>query len=1019
MFVSALARSLAGIAAIGISLSIVSAAEAPAPDFEHQILPMFESRCFSCHGAEQQKSGLRLDSRDAAFAGGDSGVVIVPQDPDASELLRRISGVEPADTMPPKGDPLTPEEVELVRAWIAAGAEWPQSSEQIATQSDHWAFQTPVRPELPKVSESAWVSNPIDNFVLAELESQGIAPSLEADRDTLIRRLHFDLTGLPPSPDEVDEFVQDSDPNAYMRLVNRLLASPHFGERWGRHWLDLARYADTDGFEKDSMRPWAYRYRDWVIDAFNRDLPYDQFVIQQLAGDLLPKADSDTLLATGFHRNTLTNREGGVDQEEFRVEQVIDRTNTTASVFMGLTMACAQCHSHKYDPLTQREYYGLYAFFNSGLEKDVPAPLPGETEAYKRAKKDYDAKYSTIAAEASKRKEELLSALPEWEKTLEVPAGAWETLVPVSFASAGGANFERLDDNSLLLKGVNPATDLYTVIAAPPSQPVKAIRLEALTHPDLTKNGPGRAHNGNFVLAEFRVFAAPATAPLERKQVAIASVTADFEQEGLEAALAIDGDPNTGWAIYREENMNEDRSAVFILSEPVSDERGLVFTFELEHRYGREHTIGRFRLATTTIDPASITMPENLRTALLTPAGERNPEQQNLVLEHFASQDTRYREIQARLDGLRAGAPQPPATLAQAIVENPEPPRTHIHVRGNFLTPGDEVAPHTPAVLPAIEVRGESPDRLDLARWLVSHDHPLTARVQVNRMWTYLFGEGLVSTLDDFGTRGETPTHPELLDWLATEFVNEGWSMKDMIRLIVTSSTYKQASHERPELVDVDPENRLLARQNRFHLEAEVVRDAHLAASGLLNDAIGGSSIRPPLPDGVADLGYANSVKWTTSEGDDKYRRGLYIFFQRTVPYPMLMTFDCPDSNKTVAARNRSNTPLQALNLLNGPVFIECAQELGRDVLGQAVDGDDARIRYVFRRCMGRQPSDGEVARLQQFLEEQREAFQQDADEAAKFAGGEQPSSADPAEAAAYTALSRVVMNLDEFITRE
>jgi|SRR6185503_13738901 hypothetical protein len=627
----------------------------------------------------------------------------------------------------------------------------------------HWAFVAP-KPVVPPDVKNTRVRNPIDAFVLARLEKDKLRPAPEADRVTLIRRLSFDLVGLPPGAAEVRAFVEDRRPDAYSRLVDRLLDSPQFGEQWARHWLDLARYADSDGYEKDGARPYAYLYRDWVIAALNRDLPFDQFTLEQLAGDLLPGSTHDQKVATGFHRQTLTNKEGGVDQEEFRTKAVVDRVNTTSAVWLGLTLGCAECHDHKYDPLSQREFYQFYAFFNNASEKDIEAP--------------------------------------------------------------------------------GPATP-------PPS--------------DSTK---------------------------EKKK------------------------------------------------------------------------------------------------------------------------------------------PKPAAAI---LVEEEQPRDTRIHVRGDFLRRGDAVQPGTPAVLHPFAARGARPDRLDLARWLVDPANPLTARVTVNRVWRHLFGRGLVPTLDDFGTRGDAPSHPELLDWLANQFLapvesfnrsivqsaigsiastksndstiqrfNDStkprpWSQKALIRLIVNSATYRQASLQRAELGDRDPLNMLLARQGRFRLDAENVRDTWLAASGLLTRQIGGPSVRPPLPADIAAIGYAGTIKWPNSEGPDRYRRGLYVFFQRTVPYPMLTTFDAPDSNAACTRRERSNTPLQALTLLNDPVFFECAQALGKRM--HSLKGDaTAKLRFAFEQCLGRAPSRDELARLRQL-----------------YAAHSRLSSSDKA----LVASARVIMNLDEFVTRE
>jgi hypothetical protein len=685
-------------------------------DFDRDVKPLFARSCFACHGPDKQRGGVRLDHGPSALAGGNSGPFLHKRNSAGSRLIHVVAGMDPEMAMPPgKGKALSREEIALLRAWIDQGAYFPERDwHESPKRHTHWAFQPIQDPVVPAGT------HPIDAFVRERLSREKIEPSPPADAVTQLRRLALDLTGLTPTPEQTDAFLADTRPDAYERAVDRLLASPHFGERWGRHWLDIARYADSDGFEKDGGRPHAWRYRHWVIEVLNANMPYDRFVLEQLAGDLIGGSSVEPKVATGFHRNTLTNKEGGVDKEQFRVEAVVDRVNTTAQAFLGLTLACAQCHDHKYDPLSQREYYQFYAFFNSDDEKDIPAPV-------------------------------------------------W---------------------------GINPI--------------------------------PGAKNN----------------------------------------------------------------------------------------------------------------------------------------------------------------------VLAQTIYRGKERP-THIHLRGDFLRPGVEVRPGTPAVLPPLAA--ERPSRLDLARWIVSKENPLTARVVVNQIWHKYFGRGLVSTLDDFGTQGEKPSHPELLDWLAWEFMESGWNLKHLHRLIVTSQTYRQSSRQRPELQRRDPYNTLLARQSRLRLEAEVIRDQLLQASGLLIRRIGGPSVRPPQPAGISDLTYAGSAKWIESTGADRYRRGLYTWFQRTSPHPMLMTFDAPDSNLCVVRRERSNTPLQALTLLNDPMFLECARAMSERLQEECQD-EAERLERAFRLAVSRAPSPRERERLAQLLAELRSAAP---------------------EAEPWLLLSRTVLNLDETITRD
>jgi hypothetical protein len=672
----------------------------------------------------------------------------------------------------------------------------------------------------------SWVRNPVDAFVLARLERDSIDPSPEASRETLLRRLALDLTGLPPSPGDAREFLNDNRPDAYERLVEKLLDSPYFGERWARQWLDLAHYADSDGYEKDQVRPYAWRYRHWVIEALNRNMPFDQFTIEQLAGDTLPDASVDQRVATGFLRQTLTNREAGVDRREARFEQVVSRTNTISSVWLGLTGGCAQCHDHKYDPISQKEYYQLFAFVHSAEESTIDAPLPGEIGPY-------------------------LQALPEYRKKR----------------------------HSLL--------DEYKIGELQPAWEANV---------RLAMEQPGKDLEWDFAVTQVKALI-----------------------DGAEKVIM-------AGAANRSERDSKRITDYFI----------------------------------------------------------RNPGQ---VISRDKELVAKLKELRGKLLALDDEFPLP----AQAMVmeEDRKSPPAHLAVRGDWREKGIQVEPGTPAVLPPFKVDLKHP-RLSLARWVVAPENPLTARVTANRIWQELFGRGLVRTSEDFGTQGEKPSHPELLDWLASEFRDRGWSMKQLIRTIVTSATYRQSSRVRPELAERDPDNSLLARQNRLRLPAELIRDAALAASGLLNPDIGGRSVRPPQPAGVAELGYSNSVKWVESTGRDRYRRGLYTHFQRTTPYPMLITFDAPDSNVSCSRRRVSNTPLQALNLLNDPVYFEAAQALAHRLSVEAGSGN--KLEYAFQVCLARKPTPRERERLQKYLDGQKSD---------------------------WVGLSRVLMNLDEFITRE
>jgi mono/diheme cytochrome c family protein len=995
----------------------------PEVDFARDIGPLLEEMCQRCHGRDEAKSGLRLHTRRDLLRGGDGGAVIVPGSAGSSRLIHVVSGKGEL-VMPPRGKRLSAEQVALLEAWIDQGAKWGEAAdggEGASELPEHWSLRPIADVEPPPVRRREWVANPIDAFILARLEEEGIEPSPPAERTVLIRRLHLDLLGLPPDPADTEEDLVDGRPHAYERLVARLLASEHFGERWGRHWLDAARYADSDGFERDDVRPHAWRYRDWVIDAFNRDLPYDRFIVEQLAGDLLPGAGTPQLVATGFHRNAVSNLESGVDQEQNRVEQVGDRTNTAGLVFLGLTVGCAQCHSHKYDPITQREYYELFAFFNGAADRNVPAPPVAEEVAYQRAREAWDLERRKLEAAAAAEEKRIEAGLGAWEAARGPARVPWFTLEPSGQMSAGGAALGRLEDGSILVSGNSPLKDIYTLVIRLPQAGISALQLELLEHDSLPAKGPGREAQGGFAISEIKLSAAPAHDPTASRRLAVEPAAIRGGGGRTPPALAFDGDAGTAWAAGGAYEIERTGHAVLLVPPAWNLERGTALTVTIEQLEGERRTLGRLRLSAASAPPALLEdpLPRGIEELLAKPAGERTAAEQEALRRFVALRDPRRRELEAALQAHRRAEPRPPETMAQAITAHPRPPRTHIHLRGDFLQKGDEVEPGTPAVLPPLRTRGEKADRLDLARWMSDPSHPLTARVEVNRIWEKLLGRGLVETSEDFGKQGSPPSHPELLDWLAAEFQRRGWSRKEMIKLITASSTYRQSSKVRPELDDRDPKNILLARQNRFRVEAEVLRDLFLAASGLLNRRVGGPGIRPPLPFEVVDLGFNGYVKWPESRGEDRYRRGLYIFFQRTVPYPMLMTFDTPDSTTSCMRRNRSNTPLQALTLLNDPVFVECAQAFSRRLLAEGPLSDRERLRRAFRICVLREPEAAEMEVLASLLAEMRSIFQAKPEEAARLAGNYRPEGVEPREAAAWMALGRMILNLDEFQMRE
>ena len=947
----------------------------------------------------------------------------------------------------------------LIASASAHAAEKPAFT---APAVDHWAYQPLRVRELPTVQRTTWPRQALDYFVLARLEAAGLEPSPAADRVTLIRRLYYDLLGLPPSPAAIDHFVDDPSPDAYAALVDRILSSPHFGERWGRHWLDQARYADSDGYEKDKPRNNAWRYRDWVIEAINRDLPYDAFTVEQLAGDQLPDATPSQRLATAFHRQTLTNTEGGTDQEEFRVEAVVDRVNTTASVWLGLTVACAQCHDHKYDAISQKEYYQLFAFFNSADESNTNVARSSVEEAsletdQRRHAERVEAVERAIA-EVTRKLEPTIAdrvravrAKLEADPIRDVPliATRLEAVTPEDQTTT----FIPLDDGSYWVEGFNPEgkgnATKYVFEAELDAASITALRLDLLTDERLPKNGPGRADNGNFVLNELRLFAgAPGD---ELQPVKLAAADASFSQKNFAASGTIDGNAKSGWAVSPK--MGSAHHALFTLDSPMTaGGQKRVLRVELDQNHGDRHTLGRFRLSAISGDADGRRLAEVAPAALTKEAAAWSAAERSAVLHWALSEDPEGSSRFAELEALKKAEPKLTTLSVRVLHQRDKPRTTKILHRGDFLQPREEVHPATLAVLPKLQGAADgdtaseaaaTSDRLRLSTWLVSDENPLPARVAANRIWSHLFGRGLVATVNDFGVRGEAPSHPALLDALAHSYRRGGWSRKAFLRTIVTSATYRQASIHRTDGRRLDPENLLLHRQNRFRVEAEIVRDLTLAASGLLSRRVGGASVFPPMPPGIAELSYAGNFKWATSQGGNRYRRGLYTFFKRTSPHPTLLTFDCPDSNTTCAKRMISNTPLQALTTLNNEVYAEAARALARRVMetsgqselkshpsGAALDTDsvDERLAHAFRLCVGRHPSAAELEELRALLSDSRRWFAAQPKDAAQYAGvaasGGENTDTDTAqrqaaEAAAWTATVRVLLNLDEFLTRE
>jgi hypothetical protein len=986
--------------------------------FNRDVRPILSDRCFACHGpdAGHREADLRLDQPHTPDA---DGRVIVAGDPDASELISRITAADESLRMPPaeSGKPLTTAEVNTLRQWIREGAEY----------EGHWAFLPLSKAAPPELGAAdppqPQPRNGIDRFVQRALQRRSLSQSPEADRATLIRRLSLDLVGLLPEPEEVTQFLNDDRDDAYERLVNRLLASPHYGERWGRHWLDQARYADSHGYTIDGERV-MWPYRDWVIHALNEDMPFDQFTIEQLAGDLLPDATLAQRVATGFHRNTLINQEGGTDPEQFRVEATIDRTNTTGAVWLGLTLGCAQCHTHKFDPISQREYYQFYAFFNHCVDVNNVGPTvevhQGELfldEVDPTLLEELQAATAAVKQlEAGKQQRQAV-----WEASLQQNASdrrapqqlSWTVLQPDT-VTAEQAAFQILNDGSVLAtQGVLREIYRFESVTLPADAMLGSLQLEVLPDPSLPKNGPGLAGNGNFVLTSVDVF-------LGDEPLALNAASSTHSQSGYPSSALIDGDPGTGWAINvsgkSSVTMNSRHTAWLALERAVAA-GGRPLRIVMKHELNNNYNVGRFRFSYSSDVPDASADPA-LLAALQTPRAQRTREQSRDLSTAFAAVDSEYRSARTRVDNLRRriGLGAAARTMVLQELQNPRP--TWLLTRGDFLRPDKHAGQIQPGVLACLPPLppvddGERYTRLDLARWLVADTNPITPRVFVNRVWMRYFGRGLVETENDFGSQGSLPTHPELLDWLARQLIEQNWSQKSLHRLIVTSHTYRQSSRARDDLKQLDPLNLLLARQNRLRLDAEIVRDVALSASGALNPAIGGPGVFPPQPDGVYSF-TQNRKNWRTNDNEDRFRRGMYTMFYRSAPYPALTTFDAPDFQSVCTRRARSNTPLQALTMANDTTMFELARELATRVISEA-DNDATRLDRLYMICFSRMPSAKESMVLQDYLAQQRQSF---IDRPATLAAVTGESAGD-SDLGAWIAVSRVVMNTDEFITRE
>lgn len=1042
-----------------IALSTPPAGGENRVDFQRDIRPILSDKCFFCHGPDEEhrEADLRLDVAESALE-----AAIVPGKPAESEVIARITSDDPDSQMPPvdSGKSLTKGEVELLKRWIEEGAEY----------QTHWAFSPPVRPPIPNVENGERIRNAIDAFVLERLHLEQLKMAAETDRVTWLRRLSLDLIGLPPTIEEVDAFVADESNEAFENQIRRLLDSPHYGERWGRIWLDAARYADSNGYEKDAPREMWF-YRDWVVNALNRDLPYDQFVIQQIAGDLLArnvehqtsnaqrrseekKEDTSTfdvgrsnfdvqnlLVATGFLRNSMINEEGGADPEQFRMEAMYDRMDAIGKSVLGLTIQCAQCHSHKYDPLTQEDYYRMFAFLNNTHDAIIPVYTPDEQQ-----------QRETILEEIASIEATLKSSTPDWaermaawEETARQLEIEWEVLEPVNLPYEG-QKFRVLDDLSILSESYAPKSSAPEFDAHTKTEDITGFRLELLTHPKLPRGGPGRSARGTAALTQFNVFIAPADDPTKRTKLKLVSATADVNPtespqpeylRNIEAKdgdkrvtgsieFAIDDNGNTAWTTDIDPGRrNQPRKAVFVPETPVGFPQGTIITFQPTMNHGGWNNndnhnclMGRYRFSlATAANPVADPLPTRVRKILDIEAAQRTPSQQDAVFSYWRSTVEDWSEANAQIENLWRSYPE--GTTQHVLQERDSLRPTSLLARGDFLKPVRPVSPGVPSFLHSLP-SGAEVTRLTFANWLVNEQSPTTARSIVNRIWQAYFGIGLIETSDDLGSQGTPPSHPELLDWLAVELMESGWSLKHLHQLITASATYRQSSVVTPELYERDPYNRLLARGPRFRVDAEVVRDITLAASGLLNPKLGGPSVYPPAPRFLFDPPASYGPKtWNEEDGDDRYRRGLYTFRFRSVPYPMLETFDSVPGNVSCVRRTRSNTPLQALTSLNEPLFMECARALAAKTLQDGGDTDDARITYAVRRCVARSPQADELSTLKHLLDQQRKRLAAGELDAKAIINHIEGASEANNEHAAWTLVARVLLNLDETITKE
>jgi hypothetical protein len=1014
-------------------------------EFNRDIRPILSNNCFACHGpdAAKREAGLRLDREADARAKLESGeTAIVPGDTAASALVTRITTTDDSLKMPPADSTksLTPREVELLKQWVEAGAAYQK----------HWSLEPIARPAIPVVSRADWVRNPIDAFVLAKLDEQGLAPSAEAARTTLARRLALDVVGLPLEPRELERFLADPDPLAYEALVDRLLAPPHFGERMAMFWLDLVRYADSVGYHGDqavSVSP----FRDWVIAAFNGNLPFDQFTREQLAGDLLPGATTQQRVASGYNRLGMMTAEGGAQDKEYLAKYAAERVRNVSGTWLGLTLGCCECHDHKFDPLPTRDFYRLEAFFSDIEEQGFYGganvtgkwgpvmQVPTETQTAELTR--LDGELAEVRSKLNTTTPELAAAEAAWQQAV-APAIEWAVLRPQASTSATGATLTPSEDGSIFATGGDDkaAVETYTLVIPGPLTDVTALKIEALPDDSLPKHGPGRAANGNFVLSEVTASVQQA-ADAAPQPLKFSAATASFEQPqdekdksnphgGWKITSAIDTDAqgaNWGWAVLPEAGQANHAVLEFDAATAVTISADGSLTITLRQAFGTQHTLGKFRVSATSaarpVRAAGIGLPRNVRDLLAVAGDSRSDAQRGELSTYYRSIAPSlepYRQREAKLQQARDAVDRSITTTLYTVSRQPREIR--VLARGNWMDEtGEVVEPGVPSALPQPPPREGRLTRLDLANWLVARDNPLTSRTLANRLWKLYFGAGLSTKLDDIGAQGDWPSHPELLDYLAGRLIDSGWDVKALIRLMVTSNAYRQSSLVSPELHERDPANRWLARQGRHRLDAEVVRDQALAASGLLVDKLGGPSVRPYQPPGYwAHLNFPVR-EWENSGGEGLYRRGLYTHWQRQYLHPMLVAFDAPSREECTADRVRSNTPLQSLVLLNDAEFVEAARVFAEHLLQQGGTTNDERIDWAMRRLLARPARAAEKQLLADLHDRHLAEYRADAAAVtALLAVGAHPAPADldAAELAAWTSVTRALLNLHETVTR-